>query len=180
MAAGEALAVCVELNILTGKDIDALTAKVCDLAAEPAGKGANNSLLRDQKELFGRIAAFLDHDKTLAISLRTSSQRHDVIKVSTWTRLVQLNFLGKFLGNGFLNKHVQDNPFLNEAFRIGRVEGKPLSIQKDESGMTLDDFLWDLNRRREWSWDCDTIFNLPRMVGVTERWPEMLLQRGCH
>ncbi|CAN6206093.1 unnamed protein product [Urochloa humidicola] len=183
MAAGEALAVCAELNLLTteGKDMDALAAKAADLAAESASRGANNAFLREQKELFGRIAAFLDHDKPPAASVRTSLERHGVIKVSTWVRLVQINFLSKFLGKGFL-RHAQGNPLLKEAFSLGRVEGKPLSIQMNkESGMTIDDLLRDLNRRRDWiSWDCRNIFDLPRVVGITERWPEMLLQRGWH
>ncbi|CAN6168828.1 unnamed protein product [Urochloa humidicola] len=180
MAAGEALAVCVELNLLTeGKDMDMLAAKVSDLVAESASKGANNSFLREQKELFGRIAAFLDHDEPPATSIRTSLERHGVMKVSTWVRLVQLNFLSKFLGKGFL-KHAQGNPLLNEAFRLGRVEGKPLSIQNKGSGMTINDLLRDLNSRREWHWDCSNIFDLPRVVGITARWPEMLLQLGWH
>ncbi|CAL5061618.1 unnamed protein product [Urochloa decumbens] len=181
MAAGEALAVCVELNLLTeGKDMDALAAKASDLAADSASKGANNAFLREQKELFGRIAAFLDHDEPPATSVRTSLERHGVMKVSTWVRLVQLNFLRRFLGKGFL-KHAQSNPLLNEAFRLGRVEGKPLSVQNKGSGMTIDDLLRDLNSRRDWhSWDCYNIFDLPRVVGITERWLEMLLQLGWH
>ncbi|CAN6199819.1 unnamed protein product [Urochloa humidicola] len=180
MAAGEALAVCVELNLLTeGKDMDPLEAKVSDLAAESASKGSNNSFLREQRELFGRIAAFLDHDEPPEASVRTSLERHGVMKVSTWVRLVQLNFLSKFLGKGFL-KHAQGNPLLNEAFRLGRVEGKPLSIQNKASGMTIGDLLRDLNSRRDWNWDCSNIFDLPRVVGITERWPEMLLELGWH
>ncbi|CAL5085630.1 unnamed protein product [Urochloa decumbens] len=181
MAAGEALAVCVELNLLTeGKDMDAMAAKASDLAADSASKGANNAFLREQKELFGRIAAFLDHDEPPETSVRTSLERHGVMKVSTWVRLVQLNFLSKFLGKRFL-KHAQGNPLLNEAFRLGRVEGKPLSIQNKGSGMTIDDLLRDLNSRRDWhSWDCYNIFDLPRVVGIKARWPEMLLQLGWH
>ncbi|CAL4915899.1 unnamed protein product [Urochloa decumbens] len=172
IAAGEALAVCVELNLLTNKDMDVLVAKVSDLADEPASKGANNTLLREQKELFGRIAAFLQHDEPPEASVRTSSGRHGVMKVSTWVRLAQLNFLSKLLGNGFL-KHAQDNPRLNEAFRSGRVEGKPLSIQDEESGMTIDDFFpWHLYRDRDWPWISDNIFS--------RQGPQALLQLGWH
>jgi hypothetical protein len=179
MAAGEALAVCVELNLTpqaTGKDMDALVAKVSDLAAEPTSKGADNSLLREQRELFGQIAAFLDHDEPPpATSVRASRERGDVMKVSTWVRLAQLNFLSKFLGNGFL-KHARGNPLLQEAFSFGRVEGKPLSIQKKESTMqTIDDIFPD----REWLWVCQNIFCLDR-DDLQYRCPEKLLQLGWH
>ncbi|CAN6234710.1 unnamed protein product [Urochloa humidicola] len=174
MAAGEALAVCAELNFLTGKDMDALAAKVSDLASEPAGKRADNSLLREQKELFGRIAAFLDHGEPPAAA---SWEWHDMMKVSTWVRVVQLNFLRKFLGNGFL-EHVQGNPLLKEAFTFGRVEGKPLSIQKKESSMPIDGFLRDLKCNRDWSWVWNNIFCLTREDAYYH--PKKLLQLGWH
>ncbi|CAL4954998.1 unnamed protein product [Urochloa decumbens] len=170
MAAGEALVVCVELNLTSKGMEDVLAAKASDLAAESAGgKGADNSLLREQKELFGQIAAFLDHDEPPVTSVRASWESHAVIKVSTWVRLVQLSFLSKFLGNGFL-KHVRGNPLLNEAFSFSRVEGKPLSIQK-ESSMRIGDLLRDL--KHDWSWDRINIFGLPR-------WPGLMLHHGWH
>ncbi|CAN6227762.1 unnamed protein product [Urochloa humidicola] len=172
MAAGEALAVCVELGLMqhaNGKDMGVLAAKVSDLAAEPAGKYAENSLLREQKELFSRIAAFLDHDEPPAASW----EWHEMMKVSTWVRLVQLNLLRKFLGNGFLS-HVQGNPLLKEAFSFGRVEGKPLSIQNKGSSMRLDDFLCDLEN--DWSWFSNNI----SIVGNFEGWPQKLLELGWH
>ncbi|CAN6248242.1 unnamed protein product [Urochloa humidicola] len=177
MAVGEALAVCVELNLLTGKEMDVLAAKVSDLAAEPAGKYTDNSLLREQKELFGQIAAFLDHGEPPAASW----EWQNMMKVSTWVRLVQFNFLRKFLGNWFLN-HAQGNPLLKEAFNFGRVEGKPLSIQK-ESSMPIDGFLRDLKRNsdrsRDWLWVCGNIFGLiPREDAY--RCPKKLLQLGWH
>ncbi|CAO2034662.1 unnamed protein product [Urochloa humidicola] len=144
MAAGEALAVCVELKA-------ALAAKVSGLAAEPAGKRSDNSLLRGQKELFGQIAAFLDHGEAPAASW----EWHDMMKVTTWVRLAQLNFLRKFLGDGFFN-HVQRNPLLSEAFSFGRVEGKPLTIRNKERSMPIDDFLWDT--KRDWSGVSDKIY----------------------
>ncbi|CAN6227763.1 unnamed protein product [Urochloa humidicola] len=175
MAAGEALAVCVELNLLMSKDMDVLVGKVSDLAAEPTGKRVDNSLLREQEEFFGRIAAFLDHEEPPA----TSWEWHDMMKVSTWVRLVQLNFLRKFLGDGFL-EHVQRNPLLNQAFSFGCVEGKPLSIRNKESSMLIDDFLRDLNRIRNWSWYYENILVLPRIAGRRKHWPEKLLRLGWH
>jgi hypothetical protein len=43
MAAGEALAVCVELNLTSRKGADALAAKVPELASEAPGRGSNNA-----------------------------------------------------------------------------------------------------------------------------------------
>ncbi|CAL5032689.1 unnamed protein product [Urochloa decumbens] len=174
MAAGEALAVCAELNFLTDKDMGTLKAKVSDLAAESAGKRADNSLLRQQQELFGQIAAFLDHGEPPVASW----EWHDMMKVSTWVRLVQLNFLRKFLGDGFL-EHVRGNPLLKEAFSFGRVEGKPLSIQK-ERRMSIDELLQNLERNRDSSWEYGNIVCLPRTYGLNEGLPEKLLQLGWH
>ncbi|CAN6234711.1 unnamed protein product [Urochloa humidicola] len=176
MAAGEALAVCVELSLTqhaNSKDMGALGAKVSGLAVESAGKRADNSLLHEQRELFGQIAAFLDHGEPPVAS---SWEWRDMMKVSTWTRLAQLNFMRKFLGDGDgFFKHVQGNALLKEAFSFGRVEGKPLSIQnKQGSGMRIDDFLQDLERDR--SWYSDNIL----MVDMWEGWRQKLLQLGWH
>ncbi|CAN6270527.1 unnamed protein product [Urochloa humidicola] len=179
MAAGEALAVCVELNLTQGKEMDSLAiAKVSDLAVESAAKRADNSLLRKQKELFDQIAAFLDHGEAPTVSW----EHHGMMKVSTWVRLAQLNFLSKFLGNGFL-EHVQGNPQLKEAFSFGRVEGKPLLIQKEKRSVPIDDFLRDLEPKRNWSWDSweyNYISCLPRKMVFMKCLPEKLLELGWH
>ncbi|CAN6270529.1 unnamed protein product [Urochloa humidicola] len=169
MAAGEALAVCVELNLTKDNDMGALAAKVSDLAAEPAGKRADNSLLREQKELFGQIAGFLDRNEPPVASW----EWQDMMKVSTWVRLAQLKFLRKFLGDGFFN-HVQRNPLLSEAFSFGRVEGKPLTIRNKERSMPIDDFLWDT--KRDWSGVSDSIY----VVHMAKCRTQKLLQLGWH
>ncbi|CAN6227759.1 unnamed protein product [Urochloa humidicola] len=169
MAAGEALAVCVELNLTKDNDMGALGAKVSGLAAEPAGKRTDNSLLREQKELFGQIAAFLDHDEPPTASW----EWQDMMKVSTWVRLAQLNFLRRFLGDGFFN-HVQHNPLLSEAFSFGRVEGKPLTIRNKERSMPIDDFLWDT--KRDWSGVSDNIY----VVHMKKCRTQKLLRLGWH
>ncbi|CAO2034663.1 unnamed protein product [Urochloa humidicola] len=179
MAAGEALAVCVELNLTQGKEMDNLSAKVSDLAVESAGKRADNSLLGKQKELFSQIAAFLDHGEAPTVSW----EHHGMMKVSTWVRLAQFNFLSKFLGNGFL-EHVQGNPQLKEAFSFGPVEGKPLSIQKEKRSVPIDDFLRDLEPKRNWyswdSWEYNYISCLPRKIVFRKCLPEKLLELGWH
>ena len=76
MAAGEALALCFELNLLDGDtgvagssksklflDMQALKAKISGLAsnlsAEAGGKGADKKNLADQRDLFQRILDFV-------------------------------------------------------------------------------------------------------------------------
>ncbi|KAK3127562.1 hypothetical protein QOZ80_7AG0575030 [Eleusine coracana subsp. coracana] len=141
MAAGEALAVCFELNLLdvssfedadvssgaTGGpknklflDMQALKAKIAGLAsnlsAEAGGKGADKKNLTDQRDLFQRILDFVKYGECPEESVKIAGKR-DVLRVSSWCELIQLNFLKRFLGRGFL-KHVQENGLLQDIFDI--------------------------------------------------------------
>jgi hypothetical protein len=63
MAAGEAVAVCVELNLTQytpRRDMEAVRARVSDLAVEAAGKGADKTLFLEQKDLFRQISAYME------------------------------------------------------------------------------------------------------------------------
>nr|CAB3457068.1 unnamed protein product [Digitaria exilis] len=141
MAAGEALAVCVELNLTRHalrRDMDAVAAKVSELASEFPGRGSNNTTLPEQRDLFGQIAAFLEHGERPEKSLPTSVDGCVALRVSSWAKLAQLSFLGRFLGDGF-EKHVQGNELLKEAFSYGAREGKVLSISKKKQGKKTPD-----------------------------------------
>ncbi|CAN6219429.1 unnamed protein product [Urochloa humidicola] len=141
MAAGEALALCFELNLLdvsscedgdanTGGtagpknklflDMQALKAKISGLAsnlsAEAGGKGADKKNLTDQKDLFQRILDFVKYGECPEESIKIAGKR-DVLRVSSWSELIQLNFLKRFLGKGFL-KHVKENGLLQDIFDI--------------------------------------------------------------
>ncbi|TVU38168.1 hypothetical protein EJB05_11522 [Eragrostis curvula] len=141
MAAGEALAVCFELNLLdvssfedadvntggTGGsknklflDMQALKAKIAGLAsnlsAEAGGKGADKKNLTDQRDLFQRILDFVKYGECPEESVKIAGKR-DVLRVSSWCELIQLNFFKRFLGRGFL-KHVQENCLLQDIFDI--------------------------------------------------------------
>lgn len=141
MAAGEALALCFELNLLdvsscedgdvntggTGGsknklflDMQALKAKISGLAsnlsAEAGGKGADKKNLTDQRDLFQRILDFVKYGECPEESIKIAGKR-DVLRVSSWSELIQLNFLKRFLGKGFL-KHVQENGLLQDIFDI--------------------------------------------------------------
>lgn len=141
MAAGEALALCFELNLLdvssyedgdvnTGAtggsknklflDMQALKAKISGLAsnlsAEAGGKGADKKNLTDQRDLFQKILDFVKYGDCPEESIKIAGKR-DVLRVSSWSELIQLNFLKRFLGKGFL-KHVQENGLLQDIFDI--------------------------------------------------------------
>jgi hypothetical protein len=150
MAAGEALALCFELKLLdvsacedddddtgvagTSKsklflDMQALKAKIAGLAsnlsAEAGGKGADKKNLSDQKDLFQRILDFVKYGECPEESLKIAGKR-DVLRVSSWSELIQLNFFKHFLGRGFL-KHVQDNGLLQDIFSIRTDKAESLS-----------------------------------------------------
>lgn len=150
MAAGEALALCFELNLLDvsaceeddddtgvagsskGKlflDMQALKAKISGLAsnlsAEAGGKGADKKNLSDQRDLFQRILDFVKYGERPEESLKIAGKR-DVLRVSSWSELIQLNFFKHFLGRGFL-KHVQDNGLLQDIFSIKTDKAETLS-----------------------------------------------------
>ncbi|TVU33092.1 hypothetical protein EJB05_24877, partial [Eragrostis curvula] len=179
MAAGEALAVCVELNLTQHaprKDMDALAAKVSGLATEPAGKGVNNAMLPQQKELFRQIAAFLDRGERPMESMPTSLDGCVALEVSTWAKLVQLNFLRRFLGSSFA-RHVQGNELLKEAFSYGADEGKVLSVAKKKQCSNMEKELKVKRKRERWGycWDYNIHCSYPYTV---QRRPEALLQIG--
>ncbi|GJM90621.1 hypothetical protein PR202_ga06921 [Eleusine coracana subsp. coracana] len=149
MVAGEALVVCVELNLtqrIPRKDMDALAAKTSDLAFETPSKG---------------------------------SQHHPPGAegpVSTWAKLVQLNFLRRFLGKGF-EKHVEDNELFKEAFSYGADEGTLLSVakKKQSSKMKMKDFM---KRERYLNWDCTIFATHPHYTARYK--PKTLLKIGWH
>jgi hypothetical protein len=173
MAAGEALAVCVELNLMTSqKGVDALAAKVSELASEAPDRGSNNAMLPEQKDLFREIAAFLDRGERPEKSMPTSQDGCVALEVSTWAKHVQLKFLTRFLGNGFV-KHVQGNELFVEAFSYGADEGKVLSIANKKQSSNVDK---DLELKRDWSWRHCNIFC--RYPYTANRKPESLLQIG--
>ncbi|XBI53981.1 hypothetical protein VPH35_036112 [Triticum aestivum] len=150
MAAGEALALCFELNLLDispsedadddtgvpgsskGKlflDMQALKAKIAGLAsnlsAEAGGKGADKKNLSDQRDLFQRILDFVKYGECPEESMKIAGKR-DVLRVASWSELIQLNFFKRFLGRGFL-KHVQDNGLLQDIFNIKADKAETLS-----------------------------------------------------
>jgi hypothetical protein len=101
-------------------DMQALKAKISGLAsnlsAEAGGKGADKKNLTDQRDLFQRILDFVKYGECPEESIKIAGKR-DVLRVSSWSELIQLNFLKRFLGKGFL-KHAKENGLLQDIFDI--------------------------------------------------------------
>ncbi|KAJ1278557.1 hypothetical protein BS78_04G088800 [Paspalum vaginatum] len=153
MAAGEALAVCVELNLTQytpRKDMEAVHARVSALAAEAGGKGVDTALLVEQKDLFRQILAYMERGERPRKAVRTSSDRRESIKVSTWAKMAQLNFLRRFLAGGFLS-HVKGNKLLKEAFDVGADERNMLSIAKRRQEAKMKEMAMKMNRELAWA-----------------------------
>jgi hypothetical protein len=129
-------------------------------------------MLPEQKALFREIAAFLDRGERPEKSMPTSQVGCVALEVSTWAKHVQLKFLTRFLGNGFV-KHVQGNELLVEAFSYGADEGKVLSIASKKQSSNMNK---GLKLKLDWSWCHWNIFC--RYPYTAYRKPESLLQIG--
>ncbi|KAK1646933.1 hypothetical protein QYE76_064738 [Lolium multiflorum] len=120
IAAGEALAVCVELKLLPAKKGDLfrdMVARMSDLAIEAAGTGVDKKGFLEQKHLFKQLSAFMVHGERPERTVRTSSTQRGLLKVTTWSDVVRLKFLRRFLGPGFLH-HLQGHGFMREVFDV--------------------------------------------------------------
>ncbi|KAK0575440.1 hypothetical protein LWI29_000600 [Acer saccharum] len=134
IAAGEALALIFEMGSLEkfsaeakgSKDgsqggyahVQGLKGKILNqvksLSMEAGGKGSAKKDLNSQRNLFKDILEFLEDNYCPETSLKIGG---DSLKTSTWSQLIQLNFLKHFLGGGFV-KHMQENEFLHEVFEF--------------------------------------------------------------
>ncbi|XP_034584627.1 uncharacterized protein [Setaria viridis] len=180
MAAGEALAVCVELNLTQHtprKDMDAILARVSDLAAEAGGKGADKTLFVEQKDLFRQILAYMEHGERPRKALRTSSERRESIKVSTWAKMAQINFLRRFLAGGFL-AHVKGNKLFKELFDVAADEKAALSIAKRKLMLKVKGKGMKMNR--EVAWAVKNVYCLPQGGPPESNKPDQLLKLGWH
>lgn len=89
---------------------------VSSLSMEAGGKGIDKKCLNTQRDAFQKIYDYLKEGEQPETSLKLS-KKQGVLTTSTWTELIQLNFLKHFLGSGFL-KHAQDNEFLHNVFDL--------------------------------------------------------------
>uniref|UniRef100_A0A0D3F2I5 Interferon-related developmental regulator N-terminal domain-containing protein n=1 Tax=Oryza barthii TaxID=65489 RepID=A0A0D3F2I5_9ORYZ len=153
MAAGEALAVAIEMKLFTEKNNGALFSKMearaSDLAIDAAGAGVDKTNFVEQKELFKDITRFLAGGKPPVISVRTSSSNYGLLTTSTWTDNVRLNFLRRFLGGGFLH-HLQGKGLMGQVFVIDddEVTGKLSAARSKRSLMKDTRIVKELNGGR--------------------------------
>ncbi|WOL17643.1 hypothetical protein Cni_G26436 [Canna indica] len=115
-----------------------ILARANDLSTEAGGKGTDKKNLNDQRDLFQKIVDLIETGECPEISLKISSKH--VLTTSTWTQMIQLNFLKHFLGKGFL-KHAQDNELLHDIFdyaqdRMGNLSSKQKYTRSDDKGWT--------------------------------------------
>ncbi|KAG7037765.1 Interferon-related developmental regulator 1 [Cucurbita argyrosperma subsp. argyrosperma] len=86
--------------------------QVKSLSMEAGGKGSAKKDLNSQRNTFKDILEFLEDGYCPETSTKIGG---DLLQTSTWTQLIQLNFLKHFLGGGFV-KHMQENEFLHDVF----------------------------------------------------------------
>ncbi|KAF5456116.1 hypothetical protein F2P56_025627 [Juglans regia] len=93
---------------LKGKIIN----QVKNLSAEAGGRGSAKKDLNSQRNLFRDILEFFEDGYCPEISVKIGGES---LQTSSWSQLIQLNFLKRFLGGGFV-KHMQENEFLHDVF----------------------------------------------------------------
>ncbi|CAD6247569.1 unnamed protein product [Miscanthus lutarioriparius] len=180
MAAGEALAVCVELNLTQHtprKDMEAVQARVSDLAAEAGGKGADRALLVEQKELFraglgvhgARRAA-----QEGAADVVGPAQVHQGVVVGQdgAAQLPAAVPRRRFLS------HVKGNKLLKESFDAGADEKSTLSIAKRKLSMKTKDKVMKMNCEQAWA--AKNVYCIPQGGPPESNRPEQLLKLGWH
>ncbi|KAM3245085.1 hypothetical protein ACQJBY_056423 [Aegilops geniculata] len=165
MASGEALAVCAELNLMqhaTPEDMETLEIKVSDLAS---GTHGNDKKLTGQiRVMFQQIAAIMKRGQCSDEELiPTTWRQRRVLMVSKWARLVQLNFVKRFLGKCF-DKHIHDNPlFRGSSFsNVATNETSDLPIKKSKQHKfgREKQYTVSLKRDRMISWESKNDFLL--------------------
>ncbi|XP_010272442.1 PREDICTED: interferon-related developmental regulator 1 isoform X2 [Nelumbo nucifera] len=91
---------CAYIQGLRGKILN----QVRNLSVEAGGKGLGKKDLNSQRNLFKDITDFLEDGYCPETSMKIGG---DLLNTSTWSQLIQLNFLKHFLGGGF-TKHMLD------------------------------------------------------------------------
>ncbi|KAB1204036.1 Interferon-related developmental regulator 1 [Morella rubra] len=95
---------------LKGKVIN----QVRNLSVEAGGRGSAKKDLSSQRNLFRDILDSFEGGYCPEISLKIGGES---LQTSSWSQLIQLNFLKRFLGGGFV-KHMQENELLQDVFQF--------------------------------------------------------------
>ncbi|GFS44159.1 interferon-related developmental regulator family protein [Actinidia rufa] len=86
--------------------------QVRNLSAEAGGRGSTKKDLNSQRNSFRDILDFLEGGYPPETSMKIGGES---LTTTSWSQLIQLNFLKHFLGGGFV-KHMQENEFLHDVF----------------------------------------------------------------
>ncbi|MBA0596007.1 hypothetical protein Gorai_012854, partial [Gossypium raimondii] len=83
-----------------------------DLSMEAGGKGSSKKDLNNQRNMFRDVLEFLEYGYPPETTMKIGGV---ALQTLTWSQLIQLNFLKRFLGGGFA-KHIQESEFLQDVF----------------------------------------------------------------
>lgn len=122
-----------------------------DLSMEAGGKGSVKSDLGTQRELFQHIVDFIETEEFEVVSLKVLNHC-DPLKITSWSHALQLNFLRRFLGSGYL-RHMQDNELLHDILDYVPKKREILSVKEKRMFLSPNSALSKgrtqyLNRRR--------------------------------
>ncbi|KAK1366912.1 interferon-related developmental regulator 1 [Heracleum sosnowskyi] len=96
--------------------IQGLRAKILNqvrsLSVEAGGKGSAKKDLNSQRNTFRDVLEFLEDGFSPETSMKIGGES---LSTTSWSELIQLNFLKHFLGGGFV-KQMQDNEVLHDIF----------------------------------------------------------------
>ncbi|KAJ6335272.1 hypothetical protein OIU78_011996 [Salix suchowensis] len=133
ISAGEALALIFETGIEKLAAENKTTPDGSVLEGNKYREGYTHILGLKSKILNQDVLEFLEDGYIPDISMKIGG---DSLQMSTWSELIQLNFLKHFLGGGFV-KHMQDNELLHDVFgftpkrkHILGVEHQMTSVEK--------------------------------------------------
>ncbi|XBH78182.1 hypothetical protein VPH35_104517 [Triticum aestivum] len=166
IAAGEALAVCAELNLTqhaSPEDIQVIEMILSDLVADASG---GQNLTEEQVEFFQQIVDIMSQVgcPEMEESMPSSyTSGRSMLRVSTWARLVQLNFLKRFLNKGF-RKHLQDNLLFREQVdssdAVGEADEQPVGKGRRRGGGREKRWSSAMRRDRDIAWESKNGFSL--------------------
>ncbi|MBA0721135.1 hypothetical protein Golax_008707 [Gossypium laxum] len=83
-----------------------------DLSMEAGGKGSSKKDLNNQRNMFRDVLEFLEYGYPPETTMKIGGV---ALQTLTWSQLIQLNFLKRFLGGGFA-KRMQESEFLQDVF----------------------------------------------------------------
>ncbi|XP_057860961.2 uncharacterized protein LOC131069511 isoform X1 [Cryptomeria japonica] len=117
-------------NFLQARILEQMTT----LSIEASGKGSSKKDLNSQRSSFRDILASIQGGMKPEATVKL--QNGDVVNVSTWTQIIQTNFLRHFLGGGF-QKHMQVNSLLHEIFSFTPSQEKQQALSAKEKRLYM-------------------------------------------